>query len=66
MSYIDQITKPILIQSYAVLFFVSLAFCVVIVLSSRYGFTRRAALDESAVQSAHKDLCLESGGLLFI
>ena len=63
MSYYDQITKPILIQSYAVLFFVSLAFCVVIVLSSRHGFTRRAALDEAAVQSAHQGFVPRVGGL---
>ncbi len=63
MSYFDQITKPILIQSYAVLFFVSLAFCVVIVLSSSHGFTRRAALDEAAVQSAHQGFVPRVGGL---
>ena len=63
MSYFEQITQPILIQSYAVLFLVSLAFCVVIVLSSSYGFTRRAAVDEAAVQSAHQGFVPRVGGL---
>ena len=63
MSYFEQITQPTLIQSYAVLFLVSLAFCVVIVLSSSYGFTRRAAVDEVAVQSAHQGFVPRVGGL---
>ena len=40
-------------QGYAILFSVSFTLCFVIVISSGYGFTRRAALDKAAVQSAH-------------
>ena len=63
MNYIQKITEPLLVQSYTVLFFVSLIICVVILVSSRNGFTRRAALDEMAVQSAHKGFIPRVGGL---
>ena len=55
--------QPLLMQSYAILFLLSLAFCLVIVLSSSHGFTRRAAFDEVAVQSAHKGFVPRVGGL---
>ena len=63
MQYISQITEPLLIQSYIILFFISLTICCVIILSSTYGFSRRAALDETAVQSAHKGFVPRVGGL---
>ncbi len=62
-SYFDQITQSLLMQSYATLFFVSFILCVVIILSSGYGFSRRAALDEVAVQSAHTGFVPRVGGL---
>ena len=62
-SYIKQITEPLLIQSYMILFLISFVLCVVITLSSNYGFARRAALDETAVQSAHKGFVPRAGGL---
>lgn len=63
LSYIDQISQPLLVQSYILLFFISLILCIVIILSSGYGFTRRAALDEAAVQSAHSGFVPRVGGL---
>lgn len=63
MSYIDQITEPLLLQCYAVLFFISNILCVVIILSSSYGFTLRAESDEVAVQSAHRGFVPRVGGL---
>lgn len=61
-SYFDQITQPLLLQSYVILFFVSLFLCIVIILSSGYGFSRRAELDEAAVQSAHSGFVPRVGG----
>ena len=64
VSYFEQITEPLLMQSYATLFFVSFVMCLVIILSSSYGFTRRAA-DEAAIQSGLR-FCAKSwrvGGL---
>lgn len=62
-SYFDQITQPLLMQSYATLFFVSFILCIVIILSSGYGFSRRAVLDEVAIQSAHRGFVPRVGGL---
>ena len=62
-SYFDKLTEPLLMQSYAILFFVSFILCAVIIFSSRYGFSRRAALDEVAVQSAHTGFVPRVGGL---
>ena len=62
-SYFDQIAEPLLMQSYATLFLVSFIICFVIILSSGYGFSRRAALDETAIQSAHKGFVPRVGGL---
>ena len=45
------------------MFFMSLTLCLVILISSRYGFTRRVGLDESAVQSAHRGFIPRVGGL---
>ena len=50
-------------QSYATLFFVSFILCIVVILSSSYGFSRRAALDAVAVQSAHSGFVPRVGGL---
>ena len=61
--YFDQLLQPLLVQSYTILFFMSLALCSVIIVSSGYGFTRRAALDETAVQSAHKGFVPRVGGI---
>ena len=50
-------------QSYAILFFVSFIICLVIILSSRHGFSRRAVIDEGAIQSAHSGFVPRVGGL---
>ena len=63
ISYFEQISEPLLIQCYATLFFVSFILCVVVILSSGYGFSRRAALDEVAIQSAHSGFVPRVGGL---
>ncbi len=47
--YIDQITEPLLMQSYATLFFVTFILCLVVILASDYGFSRRGDVDEAAV-----------------
>ena len=62
-QYLDQITEPLLIQSYATLFFVSFILCLIIILSSGYGFSRRGEIDETAVQSAHSGFVPRVGGL---
>ena len=62
-SYIENITHPLVLQSYAILFLTSFALCIVIIISSGYGFNRRAGLDEVAVQSAHKGFVPRVGGL---
>ena len=61
--YFDKLTETLLLQFYAVLFFVSFILCLVIILSSGLGFSRRAAVDEVAVQSAHKGYVPRVGGL---
>ena len=50
-------------QSYATLFFVSFILCIIIILSSSYGFSRRGHIDEAAVQSAHSGFVPRVGGL---
>ena len=62
-QYFDQITEPLLMQSYATLFFVSFILCLIIILSSGYGFSRRGELDEAAIQSAHSGFVPRVGGL---
>ena len=62
-SYFDHITEPLLMQSYATLFFVSFTLCIIIILSSGYGFSRRSEIDETAVQSAHSGFVPRVGGL---
>ena len=62
-SYLSQITEPLIIQTYATLFFATLVLCLVIILASGHGFSRRAALDASAVQSAHSGFVPRVGGL---
>jgi len=62
-QYFDQITEPLLMQSYATLFFVSFILCLIIILSSGYGFSRRTEGDEMAVQSAHSGFVPRVGGL---
>ncbi len=61
--YLDQITEPLLMQSYATLFFVSFTLCLIIILSSGYGFSRRGEGDEAAIQSAHSGFVPRVGGL---
>ena len=61
--YFDQITEPLLMQSYATLFFVSFVLCIVIILSSGYGFSRRGEVDQTAIQSAHSGFVPRVGGL---
>ena len=62
-KFLDQITEPLLIQSYATLFFVSFILCLIIILSSGYGFSRRSEVDEVAIQSAHSGFVPRVGGL---
>ncbi len=62
-SYFDQLTEPLLVQSYSILFFISFVLGLVIMLSSGYGFSRRASMDEVAIQSAHKGFVPRVGGL---
>ncbi len=62
-QYFDQITEPLLMQSYATLFFVSFILCIIIIVSSGYGFSRRGQVDETAVQSAHSGFVPRVGGL---
>jgi len=62
-QYFDQITEPLLMQSYATLFFVSFTLCLIIILSSGYGFSRRGDTDQAAVQSAHSGFVPRVGGL---
>lgn len=50
-------------QSYATLFFVSFILCLIIIVSSDYGFSRRGHIDETAVQSAHSGFIPRVGGL---
>ena len=50
-------------QSYATLFLASFILCLVIMLSSGYGFSRRASADETAIQSAHTGFIPRVGGL---
>ena len=61
--YLDQITEPLLMQSYVTLFFVSFILCIIIILSSGYGFSRRGEVDEAAIQSAHSGFVPRVGGL---
>ena len=61
--YFEQIKEPLLMQSYAILFFVTFILCIVIILSSDYGFSRRGATDEIAVQSAHTGFVPRVGGV---
>ena len=62
-QYFDQITEPLLMQSYATLFFVSFILCIIIILSSGYGFSRRGEVDEAAIQRAHSGFVPRVGGL---
>ena len=62
-QYFDQITEPLLMQSYATLFFVCFILCLIIILSSGYGFSRRGEVDEAAIQSAHSGFVPRVGGL---
>jgi UDP-GlcNAc:undecaprenyl-phosphate GlcNAc-1-phosphate transferase len=55
--------EPLLMQSYATLFFVSFILCFIIILSSSYGFSRRGDTDEVAIQSAHSGFVPRVGGL---
>ena len=62
-QYFDKVTEPLLMQSYATLFFVSLILCIIIIVSSGYGFSRRGEVDATAVQSAHSGFVPRVGGL---
>ena len=61
--YVDQITEPLLIQSYAIVFFITFILCLFIILSRGNFFSRRGATDEAAVQSAHSGFVPRVGGL---
>ena len=50
-------------QSYATLFIVSFTICLIIILSSGYGFSRRGDIDQVAIQSAHSGFVPRVGGL---
>ena len=62
-QYFNQIAEPLLMQSYATLFFVSFVLCIIIIVSSGYGFSRRGEVDETAIQSAHSGFVPRVGGL---
>ena len=62
-SYFDQFTEPLFLQGFTILFVVSFVLCLVIVISSGFGLNRRAALDETAIQSAHSGFVPRFGGL---
>ena len=49
-------------QSYATLFFVSFTLCIIIIVSSGYGFSRRGEVDDAAIQSAHSGFVPRVGG----
>ena len=49
-------------QSYVTLFFVSFILCIVIIIASGYGFSRRGILDAVAIQSAHSGFVPRVGG----
>ena len=61
-SYFYQITEPLLMQSYVTLFLVSFILCIVIIIASGYGFSRRGILDAVAIQSAHSGFVPRVGG----
>lgn len=61
--YIDQLTEPLLMQSYATLFFITFILCLVIIVASGYGFSRRGDMDKAAIQSAHSGFVPRVGGL---
>ena len=61
--FFEQVTEPLLMQTYATLFFVSFVLCLIIILSSGYGFSRRGEVDEVAIQSAHSGFVPRVGGL---
>ena len=65
-SYFEQITETLLMQSYAILFFVSFVLCLVVILASGYGFHRRAELDAVAVRALIVALSRELAACLFI
>ena len=50
-------------QGYATLFFVSFVLCLIIIVSSVYGFSRRGEFDDLAIQSAHSGFVPRVGGL---
>lgn len=56
-------TEPILVQCYIALSFMSCVLSIVFIMYSKHGLTRRAKLDELAVQSAHKGFVPRVGGL---
>ena len=61
--YLNQLTDPLLVQCYTMLFLISFILCFVIILSSGYGFSKRANLDQMAVQRAHTGFVPRVGGL---
>ena len=61
--YVDQLTEPLLMQSYATLFFITFILCLVIIIASSYGFSRRGDIDKAAIQSAHSGFVLRSVAL---
>ena len=50
-------------QSYATLFFITFILCLVIIIASSYGFSRRGDIDKAAIQSAHSGFVPRVGGL---
>ena len=62
-QYFDQIMEPLLMQSNATLCYVSYILCIIIIVSSGYGFSRRGEVDATAVQSAHSGFVPRVGGL---
>ena len=62
-TYFNQIMEPLFMQSYVSLFSVSFILCLIIILASGYGFSRRGYTDEVAIQSAHSGFVPRVGGL---
>ena len=61
--YLTHLSEPLLVQSYLILFVASFILCFVIILSSGYGFSKRAISDQAAIQSAHTGFVPRVGGL---
>ena len=62
-QYFDQITEPLLMQSYGTLFFVSFSFALLLLFQVAMDSSCRGEVDEAAIQSAHRGFVPRVGGL---